>query len=197
MGGLIDLPTTTDYMPWMNNSNPPDAIDYTRPREGFTMSTTPLDVNNLDLGGIWNRLKQYVGLGEEEPKEEKPQTSQPEEEETEELDEIEEKPEEKGVNLVAAFQDFFSKANPIIGAMYSGPKDGKINPQLIAAAQGTETKIASLIGNGGVQGLIWNGKSFNTSPADVAQALALIEQHKSKKASSEDRMAIFSSLIDD
>ena len=122
---------------------------------------------------------------------------EPEGEESEELDKIEEKPEEKGVNLVVAFQDFFSKANPIIGTMYSGPKDGKINPQLIAAAQGTETKIASLIGNGGVQGLIWNGKNFNTSPADVAQALGLIEQHQSKKASSEERMAIFSSLIDD
>ena len=40
MSGLLDLPTLKDFAPWMNHSNPPDAIDYARPREGYFMSTT-------------------------------------------------------------------------------------------------------------------------------------------------------------
>jgi len=200
--GLIDQPQ--EWAPWMNHSNPPDAIDYYRPRETFYMSTTPTsipgDSQDLDLGvGLgkaWEAVKEFVGIKPE--KKEEPKKKEPKKEEPKKPKKPLSKKEKSA--LVLSFQAFFNKSHPVIGTLYSGPKDGKINPQIIAAAQAAESKIASTIGQSGVQGLIWNGKSFNTSPADVQQALSLIVKHQGKKTSflsRRDRILAFSSLLDE
>jgi len=190
MGGLLDVPARWDPSPW-KNSNPPDAINYERPREGFYMSTTPLDLHSsddeIDLTQFIPALRQKIE--EEKPKEE--------EDKKEKLEKPEEVESPSG-NLITSFQSFFSASHPIIGKLYSGPKDGKMNPQLQAAAKAAEAKIASAIGDSGVQGMIWSGKGFVTSPADVLGAIDAITKHKAKKSSfltREERIVAFSSII--
>ena len=209
--GLLDQPTRWDPSPW-KNSNPPDAIDYERPREGFYMSTVPTKISDIAfvedsnegwLGDAWKSVKELVGLGDEEeekapePKQEKPEEpkeKKPEKEEKAKKKETEKKP--GSLNL--SFQSFFSKSHPIIGKLYSGPKDGKMNPELQTAAKAAEDKIASAIGDSGVKGMIWSGSGFATSPADVMGAINAIAKHTGKKSSfltREERIEAFSSII--
>ena len=204
----------------MNHSNPPDAIDYYRPRETFYMSTTPTSIpgdsqdlrlmsleDMRDPSKLWENFKKNIEHvkqmipGSEDPKQEaeKAKTEKDKKKEEPKKEEKKTTPKEKSA-LVLSFQLFFNKSHPVIGTLYSGPKDGKINPQIIAAAQAAESKIASTIGQSGVQGLIWNGKSFSTSPADVQQALSLIVKHTGKKTSflsRRDRILALSSLLDE
>jgi hypothetical protein len=120
------------------------------------------------------------------------QPKAPKEEEKE--DEVVE--EDKSDDTVLAFQKFFSTAHPVIGVLYSGPQDGKVNNDLIAAAKRAENRISSAVGQRGAQGMIWGGKGFATSPGDISSALGLIAKHK-KVASftSEERIRIFSSML--
>lgn len=103
--------------------------------------------------------------------------------------------------IVKSFQSFFSATQPLIGALYSGPADGKVNPQLIAAAKTAENAIASAIGNKSIHGALWSDKSktFNTSPSDLKGALQLIVKHKSNKKASklnaDGRIVHFSSIL--
>ncbi len=84
--------------------------------------------------------------------------------------------------VVKSFQSFFSQNNPVIGKLYSGPIDGNVNPQLIAAAQKAETLISSAINNKKVIGTIWNNgsKTFNTTIDDVSNAIKLILKSQNK-----------------
>jgi deoxyxylulose-5-phosphate synthase len=108
---------------------------------------------------------------------------------------------EASAQIVKSFQSFFSATQPLIGALYSGPADGKVNPQLIAAAKQAESAIASAIGSKSVHGALWSDKSktFNTSPSDLKDALQLIVKHKfNKKVSklnAEGRIVHFSSIL--
>lgn len=188
MGGLLDVPARWDPSPW-KNSNPPDAIDYERPREGFYMSTTPLDLHSADEEEI--DLSQFIPALRQEPKQE--EEKKPEKDEETKTD-----TEQPPNQLVTSFQSFFSKSHPIIGKLYSGPKDGKMNPELQTAAKAAEDKIASAIGDSGVKGMIWSGSGFATSPADVMGAINAIAKHTGKKSSfltREERIEAFSSII--
>ena len=84
--------------------------------------------------------------------------------------------------VIKSFQSFFSKFNPVIGKLYSGSIDGKINDELISAAKATESAIASAIKNNNVYGALFNSKNktFNTTVIDLKQALELIEKHNKK-----------------
>ncbi len=108
------------------------------------------------------------------------------------------KTEMASTQIVKAFQSFFSKSQPLIGTLYGGPIDGKVNSQLIAAAKQAENVIASAIGNKAVHGSIY-GDKFNTPPEDVKSALELIVKHKSKKSASKlnpkGRIIHFSSIL--
>lgn len=188
MSGLLDVPARWDPSPW-KNSNPPDAIDYERPREGFYMSTTPLDLHSADEEEI--DLSQFIPALRQEPKQE--EEKKPEKDEETKTD-----TEQPPNQLVTSFQSFFSKSHPIIGKLYSGPKDGKMNPELQTAAKAAEDKIASAIGDSGVKGMIWSGSGFATSPADVMGAINAIAKHTGKKSSfltREERIEAFSSII--
>lgn len=77
---------------------------------------------------------------------------------------------------VTAFQEFFGTKQPMIGTLYHGPHDGKMNPQLIEAAQTAEAQIAQAIDNERVHGMILSGGKFVTTPDDVAGALELIKE---------------------
>jgi deoxyxylulose-5-phosphate synthase len=108
---------------------------------------------------------------------------------------------EASSQIIKSFQSFFSATQPLIGSLYSGPADGKVNPQLIAAAKQAENAIASAIGNKSAHGALWSDKSktFNTSPSDLKGALQLIVKHKSNKKASklnaEGRIVHFSSIL--
>lgn len=103
--------------------------------------------------------------------------------------------------LVKSYQIFLSKTLPLVGKTYSGPTDGQINDNLIAAAKQVEGTIASFINNKSVNGMIWNDgdKTFNTSPGDIKEALNLIVEHKSRQKvsndGSEDRILTFSKIL--
>ncbi len=85
-------------------------------------------------------------------------------------------------DTIKAFQSFFSSNQPIIGKLYSGPVDGILNPELESAAKKAESIISSTINNKKVYGSIWNSnsKSFNTSTADITNALGLILKHNAE-----------------
>lgn len=212
MSGLIDQPQ--EWAPWMNHSNSPDAINYTRPGEGAFMSTTPTsmpdasavdDSNEGWLGDAWKSVKQFVGL---EPEEDKEKERKKDEENDKTLKEIsetikkdeekskEEKPKKveisnKAMNL--AYQAFFSQTHPLIGQPYSGPQDGKMNPQLQAAAKSAEAKIGAAIG-GSVDGMILSGENFATDPSDVIGAINVIMKHK--KTDDEEKSSLASIYLD-
>jgi len=103
--------------------------------------------------------------------------------------------------LVKSYQNFLSKTLPLVGKTYSGPADGQINDNLIAAAKQVEGTIASFINNKSINGMIWSdgSKTFNTSPSDVKEALNLIVEHKNRQKtsndSSENRILTFSKLL--
>lgn len=107
-----------------------------------------------------------------------------------EIKEQEEKPKE---DLVLAFQKFFNNSHPIIGTLYNGPQDGVLNDDLINAAQKAEGFISISLNNANVKGMIWGGKSFSTTPDDVASALDLLS--KKSKTASFNRKKILSYLI--
>lgn len=81
--------------------------------------------------------------------------------------------------LIKSFQMFFSKAQPIIGKLYSGPIDGIVNPDLTKAAKNTESIISKKINNTEIIGSLWNDnkKTFNTTTNDLSSALQIISQH--------------------
>lgn len=103
--------------------------------------------------------------------------------------------------LVKSYQVFLSKTLPLVGKTYSGPADGQINDNLIAAAKQVEGTIASFINNKSINGMIWSDgeKAFNTSPGDVQEALNLIVEHKSRQKVSNDdsksRILTFSKIL--
>lgn len=191
----------------MNHSNPPDAIDYERPREVFYMSTTPTDIpsdaaaavdmNEGWLGDAWKAVKKFVGVEEEEEKKEEKEKEEKEKEPegSKELEKLTKELEEgdkdkkkapakdKQTNLNLAYQSFFSKSHPIIGKLYSGPKDGKMNAELKAAVNAAEAKIGSEIGSS-VSGMI-----LATNPADVQGALAAIVKHQKGQKKTEPTLA--------
>ena len=112
-----------------------------------------------------------------------------------------EEPVEQTSELVKSYQNLFSQALPLVGKTYSGPIDGEVNDDLIAAAKKVEGNIASFINNNAVNGVVWNdvSKTFNTSPSDVTEALNLIVQHKSNQKTSDegpkDRILRFSKIL--
>lgn len=191
MAGLLDVPARWEAASWMNHSNPPDAIDYERPREGFYMSTTPLDLHSADEESELARFIPSLKVKDPFAKKEEKKAEEPKKEEEAES----KQPTDK---LITSFQSFFSSSHPLIGKLYSGPKDGKMNPQLQTAAKAAEAKIASALGDSGVNGMIWSGKGFVTSPADVLGAINAITKHQGKKSSfltREERIVAFSSII--
>lgn len=198
MSGLLDVPARWEAAPWMNNSNPPDAINYERPREGFYMSTTPLDLHSIDEGSeLTSFMPTLMKKKEEETKEEGSQedATPAKEEEGESKKEELKTPED---NLIKSFQSFLGASHPIIGKLYNGPIDGKMSPELQAAAKAAEAKIASAIGDTGVNGMILSGSKFVTNPADVKSAIDAIVAHTGKKSSflpREERILAFSSII--
>lgn len=124
----------------------------------------------------------------------------PEKKETEEETSAEPKPSQSPA-LVKSYQVFLSKTLPLVGKTYSGPADGQINDNLIAAAKQVEGTIASFINNKSINGMIWSDgeKTFNTSPGDVQEALNLIVEHKSRQKVSNDdsksRILTFSKIL--
>ena len=85
--------------------------------------------------------------------------------------------EEKNASI-EAFKLFFSKAQPIIGKLFTPTGDyEKDLISLIAAAKQTESIIAKAIDSNKVGGMIYS-KSFNTTPADVKGALDLIAKQQ-------------------
>jgi hypothetical protein len=193
--GLLDVPARWDPSPW-KNSNPPDAIDYERPREGFYMSTTPLDLHSADISSFMPTST--IETSWEKAEREKREKEEAEESKKQEQEEVSSKEEQPTDKLITSFQSFFGKSHPIIGKLYSGPKDGKMNPDLQTAAKAAEDKIASAIGDSGVKGMIWSGSGFATSPADVMGAINAIAKHNGKKSSfltREERIEAFSSII--
>ena len=211
--GLIDQPTLWEPSPWVN-SNPPDAIDYRRPREGFFMSTTPTsissgvsaleDVNDGWLGDAWNAIKEYTGLGDDKDKSTSKEMEDETEDETEDITTEDIKPSEpnkkelQNSELISLFQSFFSKSHPVIGQLYHGPKDGKMNVQLQTAAEAAEAKIASIIKDDKVKGMILSGKKFVTNPSDVLGAINVIIQHNNTISSflpRNERITVLSSII--
>jgi hypothetical protein len=104
--------------------------------------------------------------------------------------------EDKSDETVLAFQKFFSTAQPVIGVLYNGPQDGKLNDDLIAAAKRAEIKISNAVGQQGAQGMIWGGSGFGTSTEDVSSALGIITKNKKVAFfTSEERIRIFSSIL--
>jgi hypothetical protein len=85
-------------------------------------------------------------------------------------------------DTIKSFQSFFSQDHPVIGKLYTGPIDGTPNPELESAAKKAEDMIANSIKNNKVFGSIWNpnSKTFNTSTADVTNALTLIVKHNAE-----------------
>lgn len=79
-------------------------------------------------------------------------------------------------NTIISFQQFLSTAHPLIGILYKGALDGKINDELIYAAKNAEDIIANAINNPKAHGMLWNEniKNFNTSISDLQQSLNLI-----------------------
>lgn len=79
---------------------------------------------------------------------------------------------------IKAFQSFLNQSQPVIGQVYQGPIDGKVNPELISAAQKVEKLIGQAVKNPNSSGLLWNAakQTFNTSVADLKQALSLIDK---------------------
>lgn len=103
-------------------------------------------------------------------------------------------------SLVKSFQVFFSKSHALFGPLYSGPQDGIMSDELVAAGMAAEKIIAKLIDNQGVRGMIINvaKKKLTTTTEDVASAMKMIENYKGKKVASfgrKERMLVFSSLI--
>jgi len=85
-------------------------------------------------------------------------------------------------DVIKSFQLFLASDHPIIGKLYSGNTDGIYYPELEAAAKKAESLIAASIKNNKVYGSIWNdnSKSFNTTIADVNNALGLILKHNAE-----------------
>ena len=85
-------------------------------------------------------------------------------------------------DLIRSFQLFLASDHPIIGKLYSGNTDGIYYPELEAAAKKAESLIAASIKNNKVYGSIWNAnsKTFNTTIADVNNALGLILKHNAE-----------------
>ncbi len=65
--------------------------------------------------------------------------------------------------------------------LFNLPATGKISDKLIELAKSSESEIAKAIGDNSVKGMIWDGKKFVTTPSDVASALKLVREEKSKK----------------
>lgn len=86
-------------------------------------------------------------------------------------------------DAIKSFQLFFSKAQPVIGKLYSGTSDGEMNEELAAAAQIAESAIAKAINDKTVNGKLFNvgSKTFNTSVYDLSEALNLIQRHQNKE----------------
>jgi len=102
---------------------------------------------------------------------------------------------------IKAFQLFFSKDQPVIGKLYSGDVDGKMNDELAAAAQAAESAIGKAIESKSVHGVLFSDNKFNTSVDDLKGALLLVKNHiGNKKISfldSKSRILILSSFIND
>lgn len=107
-----------------------------------------------------------------------------------------EKIEDRSDKTILAFQKFFGTAHPVIGVLYDGPQDGKINNELIDAAKSAEIKISNAIGQQGAQGMIWGGNGFATFPEDISSAIEIIVKHKKATFfTSEERIRIFSNIL--
>ena len=114
-----------------------------------------------------------------------------------------EKPKVKNnINAVKTFQEFFSISHPVIGTLYSGPKDGNMNDELVSAMQSAESKITAHLSeitpgsNVSASGQIWTGKSFKTTLDDISEALSIMQKHKKTAILySTDRNFVFSSIL--
>jgi len=104
---------------------------------------------------------------------------------------------------VKSFQSFFSKSQPVIGKLYAGKVDGKMNPELAVAALAAESAIAKAIDDKTVHGSLFNSesKTFNTTVDDLRGALSLIQKNKGgdKVAfiDSKSRILILSAMINE
>lgn len=65
--------------------------------------------------------------------------------------------------------------------LFNLPVTGKISDKLIESAKAAESEIAKVLSDKSVKGMIWDGKKFVTTPSDVASALKLVREEKSKK----------------
>ena len=85
-------------------------------------------------------------------------------------------------DTIKSFQSFFAANQPVIGKLYSGPIDGITNIELESAAKKAEALISAAIKKD-VNGVIWNpnSKTFNTTTADISNALQLIAKHNTPK----------------
>jgi hypothetical protein len=74
---------------------------------------------------------------------------------------------------IQAWQKALSSSLPLLGAVYQGPIDGEMNPQLQSAAQLLERTIQARLKTKSVIGKIFDssGKRFLTDPNDVVDAL--------------------------
>jgi hypothetical protein len=189
---------------------------WSRPRYTTYQNTYPSqmgDCSDLDIGGIWDKVRKTIeekvvdpqvdafkktkkkvqefisGREEEEKKkEQKPKVEKKEPEKVPEPPKLtEEQKKKEKEQLIKSYQSYLSSPHAIIGAPYSGPTDGKINAQLVAAAKRVESSIASTLKSLGdpnsgrrVYGQLYNpvAKTFNTSIADLDAAIALMVKYQ-------------------
>ena len=84
-------------------------------------------------------------------------------------------------NLIIEFQKFFASAHGFFPKLYTGPQDGKINSDLISAAQKAEEILSNTVNEPKIKGQIINSQKqkFLTSPSDLLSAINLISKNKS------------------
>lgn len=180
-----------------------DSTPGNLPHEQMFGGIYPPDMNPADDNFSWtddvvNTVKSWIGLDDkkEEPPKEEPKPTEEESTELEDLETPEEPkkdlPQEedlKGDALVKSWQQYLAKKN-----QYSGPQDGKMNPQLEAALKQAEASIIKSVSafdparSSRLKGSIWNptSKLPNTTPQDLEQAISLINdfQKQNPKLSS-------------
>lgn len=77
---------------------------------------------------------------------------------------------------VKNWQSFLSQSLPIIGKLYSGPVDGLMNDDLIAAAKSAEQKVSAKLKNNTIVGKIISNGKFITDPSDLQEGLNMLNK---------------------
>lgn len=202
------MPSSWEYGSYFKPVVMSDERNFSRPREPFIASTSPLDLQSLDDEESFSYLR-YI-LPPERKKKLDEVKKKVEELEAEEKPDVDEKPEEtddkkkkdekkdtSASNLIKSWQSFLGASHPLIGAPYGGPIDGKMNPQLYSAAKAVESILVSEVSGKMSGAIISSSKKFLTNPGDLESALSLIAKYKSskKEASRKEKLQIIANSI--